>query len=98
MREITESTVTMPMDSLEFKHLVAEFGRDLKEIGDRLYEALQGDLPPTEAEDAIAAARAKLMAFAELNQDPRLDDIKRQQVASTFGEEVEWIRERLSRT
>jgi hypothetical protein len=87
----------MPMDSLEFKQLIADFGQDLKAISERLYEAVQGELTETDGEGAVAAARAKLAAYDELLADPRLDAVKQSQVTNTFGERVERIRDRLTR-
>ena len=56
----------MALSSTEFKQLTYGFGRDLHDVKQHLYFALNGELSESEREEAIAAGEKKLKDYAKL--------------------------------
>lgn len=84
----------MAMDSTDFKRLSHGFGRDLHDVKQSLYFALNGELSEPERAEAVAAGEKKLKDYAQLLQ--QLEGTKKDQVTRQFAESVEEISKTLA--
>ena len=70
----------MALSSIEYKERLVEFGRDLSQVADNLYEAIEDELPPARREAVIAAAQKKVQdysAFLEELKTPQKAELER---------------------
>ena len=84
----------MALSSTEFKQLTYGFGRDLHDVKQHLYFALNGELSESERKEAIAAGEKKLKDYAKLLE--QLEGTKKNQAMRQFGESVEEISKTLT--
>ena len=75
----------MALSSTEFKQLTYGFGRDLHDVKQHLYFALNGELSESERKEAIAAGEKKLTDYAKL-----LEQLEALQVQNARGEGWSW--------
>jgi hypothetical protein len=76
----------MALGSMEYKERMVEFGRNLSQVADDLYEAIEEDLPRARRDAIIAAGERKIRDFSAL-----LDDVsgpKKAEVEKTYGDQV----------
>jgi hypothetical protein len=83
----------MAMESLQYKELLHQFGKDLKRTDEELYEATDGEVAPARREAAVAAGRRKLQEYAAMMA--RLDEGERAHADERFAERIADIRRSL---
>ena len=83
----------MTITSREFKQLIVDFERDLQEIAEGLYEAIEDEISPKAGAAFADRARSKIADYSSLLNDSRFDDLKRSQVAERLESEVDDLRD-----
>lgn len=76
----------MPLSSMEYKERLVEFGRNLSQVADDLYEAIEEQLPPARRATIIAAGQRKVRDYTSL-----LDEVtgpKKAEVEKMYGNRV----------
>jgi hypothetical protein len=83
----------MALSSMEYKERLVEFGRNLSEVADDLYEATEEDLPRARREAIIAAGDRKVREYLALIAE--VTGPKKAEVEKMYGSEVRDIEEYL---